>query len=285
MSERGEEREWAAPNGGPLPPEIDTTKPSIARVYDWFLGGKDNFAVDRHVGEATVKLAPDAPLVPRQNRLFLQRAVRYMAAEAGIRQFLDIGSGLPTQGNVHQVAQEVDPAARVVYVDNDPMVLAHGRALLATNSSTTVIQADIREPRSILENEQVQQFVDFSEPVGLLMLAILHHLADEEDPGGLATALRAPLVSGSFVAISHFCNPGEAYPESAKVAEEAEAVFNENLGTGRWRTPEEITAYFGDFELVEPGLAPLAGWRAEPDPDVSRSPLYRTCVAGVGRKP
>ncbi|MFC6087532.1 SAM-dependent methyltransferase [Sphaerisporangium aureirubrum] len=284
VGERGEDWDWATPATGQLPPEVDTTKPSIARVYDWFLGGKDNFAVDRHVAEMALQIAPGAPEAGRQNRLFLQRAVHHMAAEAGVRQFLDIGSGLPTQGNVHQVAQRVDPAARVVYVDNDPMVLAHGRALLATNGSTTVIQADAREPRSILDHPQVREFIDFSEPVGLLMLSILHHLNDEEDPAGVAATLRAPLTSGSFVAVSHFCNPGDAAPESAQQAATAEKVFNENLGTGRWRSNDEIKEYFGDFELLEPGLVPLAGWRIEPSPEVRGSVLYPTYVGGVARK-
>ncbi|MEO3807972.1 SAM-dependent methyltransferase [Sphaerisporangium sp. B11E5] len=284
MSERGGEWDWAMPDAGKLPAEIDTTKPSIARVYDWFLGGKDNFAVDRQVAEAALKIAPGAKEAGQQNREFLQRVVHHMAAEAGIRQFIDIGSGLPTQGNVHQVAQEIDPSARVVYVDNDPMVLVHGRALLATNGSTTVIQADARDPRAILESDQVKEFIDFSEPVGLLMLSILHHLNDAEDPAGVAATLRAPLVSGSFVAVSHFCNPGEVDPAASQQATTVEKVFNENLGTGRWRTLDEIMVYFGDFELVEPGLVPLPEWRAEPGLAVRNSLLYHTYYGGLARK-
>jgi hypothetical protein len=285
VSENGENWEWVTPAENKLPPEVDTAKPSIARVYDYFLDGKDNFAVDRHVGELTLRIAPDARQAAGANRLFLQRVVSHMAAEAGIRQFLDIGSGLPTQGNVHQVAQKVDPRARVVYVDNDPMVLTHGRALLATNGSTTVIQADAREPRSILSNPQVQEFIDFSEPVGLLMLSILHHLNDDEDPAGVAAALRAPLVSGSFVAISHFYDPGDEYPDSSRQATEAEKLFNEHLGTGRWRSRAEIMEYFGDFTLVEPGLVPLAEWRSEPGWAARKRVMYQTYHGGLGRKP
>ncbi|MEU4831468.1 SAM-dependent methyltransferase [Streptosporangium sp. NPDC023615] len=285
MSERGEDRNEATLSRGRLPAEIDTTKPSIARVYDWFLGGKDNFAVDRQVAEAALKVAPGAQEAGQQNRAFLQRIVHHMAAEAGIRQFIDIGSGLPTQGNVHQVAQKVDPAARVVYVDNDPMVLVHGRALLATDGSTKVIQADARDPRSILENAQIKDFIDFDEPVGLLMLSILHHLHDQDDPAGVAATLRAPLVSGSFVAISHFCNPGSAHPAASQQATTAEKLFNENLGTGRWRTTDEITGYFGDFELLEPGLVPLPEWRAEPSLSVKNTLLYHTYYGGLARKP
>ncbi|MFF3443908.1 SAM-dependent methyltransferase [Streptosporangium sp. NPDC002721] len=284
MSERGEDRNEAMPDKGRLPAEIDTTKPSIARVYDWFLGGKDNFAVDRQVAEAALKIAPGARQAGQQNRDFLRRVVHHMVAEAGIKQFVDIGSGLPTQGNVHQVAQEVDPAARVVYVDNDPMVMVHGRALLTTDDSTTVIQADARDPRSILENDRVRKFIDFSEPVGLLMLSILHHLHDNDDPAGVAATLRAPLVSGSFVAISHFCDPGAVHPAASQQAKTAEKLFNENLGTGRWRTTDEITEYFGDFELVEPGLVPLPEWRAEPSVFDRNALLYHTYYGGLARK-
>ena len=284
VSEHGEGWDWAKPRTDALPPEIDTTKPSIARVYDWFLGGKDNFAIDRQVAEAALKISPGAKEAGQQNREFLQRAVYHMAAEAGIRQFIDLGSGLPTQGNVHQVAQQIDPEAKVVYVDNDPMVLVHGRALLATNGSTTVIQADAREPQAILDHEQVRNFIDFSQPVGLLMLSILHHLNDAEDPKGVAATLRAPLVSGSFVAVSHFCNPGDAHPAASQQATTIEKLFNENLGTGRWRTPEEITEFFGDFELLEPGLVPLPKWRAEPDLHVRNALLYHTYYGGVARK-
>lgn len=284
MSERGEGGNEATLNRGQLPAEIDTTKPSIARVYDWFLGGKDNFAIDRQVAEAAAKISPGAEQAAQENRTFLRRIVHHMTAEAGVRQFIDIGSGLPTQGNVHQVAQEVDPEARVVYVDNDPMVLVHGRALLTSDDSTMVIQADARDPQSILENEQVKKFIDFSEPVGLLMLSILHHLHDDDDPAGVAATLRAPLVSGSFVAISHFCNPGEAHPAASQQATTVEKLFNENLGTGRWRTPEEITEYFGDFEVVEPGLVPLPEWRDEPSYFVKNALLYHTYYGGLARK-
>ncbi|MDH2426922.1 SAM-dependent methyltransferase [Sphaerisporangium sp. TRM90804] len=285
MSERGEDQNGETLNKGQLPAKIDTTKPSIARVYDWFLGGKDNFAIDRQVAEAALKIAPGAQQAGLQNRAFLRRVVHHMAAEAGVRQFIDIGSGLPTQGNVHQVAQEVDPAARVVYVDNDPMVLVHGRALLTTDDSTTVIQADARDPRSILENDQVKKFIDFSEPVGLLMLSILHHLNDHEDPAGVAATLRAPLVSGSFVAISHFCNPGDVNPAASQQATTVEKVFNENLGTGRWRTMDEIMEYFGDFELLDPGLVPLPEWRDEPGFFIKSALLYHTYYGGLARKP
>ncbi|MGH3389205.1 MAG: SAM-dependent methyltransferase [Actinomadura sp.] len=266
------------------PTGIDTSKPSIARVYDVMLGGKDNFAVDRKVAELALRVAPDAPESALANREFLRRVVRYLTAEAGIRQFIDVGSGLPSQGNVHEVAQAIDPGTRVVYVDNDPIVLAHGRALLADNSNTTVIQADIRRPDEILGSAAVRNSIDLGQPVGLLLFAILHHLGDDEDPGGLAAHLLDALPPGSHIALSHFHNPGEARPEVAEQAAAAEKTFNENLGTGRWRTHDEILAYFCGHELVEPGLVPIAEWRPEPGDRARQGITYYTFVGGVARK-
>jgi hypothetical protein len=269
-----------------VPPGIDITRPSIARVYDFMLGGKNNFAIDRQVGELALQIAPDAPESAIANRRFLRRVVRYMVAEAGIRQFIDIGSGLPTQGNVHEIAHEDDPAVHVVYVDNDPIVLAHGRALLADAHTTTVIQADIRDPEAILSHPEVGALIDFSQPVGLLLMAILHHLNDHEDPGGVAARLRDRMPSGSHVAISHFHNPGDALPDISKEAIAAEKLFNEKLGTGRWRTRGEILAYFGDWELLEPGLVPMPEWRPEPGTGPSRQThTYHTFIGGMARKP
>lgn len=268
------------------PVGVDISKPSVARVYDYMLGGKDNFAVDRMAGERALAVTPDGPEAAVASRAFLRRAVRYLAAEVGIRQFLDVGSGLPTQGNVHEIAHLVDPRTRVVYVDNDPMVLAHGRALLAEQGTTTVIQADVRRPQDILQHSTVAQFLDFDQPIGLLMLGILHHVNDHEDPNGIAATMRGALPSGSYLALSHFRNPGEAHPEVSAKAEEVERIFNQTLGTGRWRRQAEILGYFGDFSLLEPGVVPLADWR--PDPRERRpkqTDTYLTFVGGVARKP
>jgi len=270
--------EWA-------PPGIDTTKPSVARVYDFMVGGKDNYAIDRMVAQRALEIIPDAQEAGRACRAFLRRAVRYLAADVGIRQFLDLGSGLPTDTNVHQVAQTVHPGARVVYVDNDPMVLVHGRALLASNDTTAVIEADIREPRQILDHEVVRDQLDFTRPIGLLMLSILHHLHDDEDPGAIAATLRDALPSGSYLAIIHFWDPADEQPEIAAKVVEAERVFNETLGTGRWRRRAEIQAYFGDFELVEPGLVPLAEWRPDAEEKAEQTDSYYTMIGGVARKP
>ncbi|WP_214413926.1 SAM-dependent methyltransferase [Sphaerisporangium fuscum] len=280
MSQRG----WERDRGDRLSPEIDTSRPSISRVYDYMIGGKDNFAADREMAEKAFRIAPDARGAGLANRRFLRRVVRHLAAEEGVRQFLDLGSGLPTQGNVHEIVQEVDPDARVVYVDNDRMVLAHARALLATNGTTTVVEADVREPREILGHPRVQEFIDFGEPIGLLLFSILHHLNDDEDPAGVVAVLREALPPGSFVAQSNFFNPGDEHPEAARQALAAEKLFNEHLGTGRWRTRDELLAFFGDFELLEPGLVPLAEWRPGPDETFEVSPTYYTYVGGVARK-
>jgi SAM-dependent methyltransferase len=270
----------------PAPPGVDITRPSIARVYDYMLGGKDNFAVDRQAAEAALSITPDGPQAARANRGFLGRVVRHLAADAGIRQFLDVGSGLPTQGNVHQIAHRVDPDIRVVYVDSDPMVLAHGRALLENNDTTTVVNADLHEPPSILEHPDVRAAIDFGQPVGLLILGILHHFADDEDPAGAAAALYRALAPGSYVAISHFQDPGEAHPEASRKALEVERVFNQTLGTGRWRRHDEIVGYLDGLELLEPGVVPLSQWRPDPDDEPSdQTDTYHTFVGGLARKP
>ncbi|MEU5869823.1 MULTISPECIES: SAM-dependent methyltransferase [unclassified Nonomuraea] len=270
--------------GTPIP-GVDTTKPSVARVYDYMLGGKDNFEIDREVAQMALGIAPDAPQAARSNRDFLARVVRDLAVEAGIRQFLDIGSGLPTQGNVHEIAQGAAPGCRVVYVDHDPIVLVHGRALLAVDDGTTVIEADIRRPDDILDHPETRQLIDLDEPVGLLLFGILHHLSDEEDPAGIARRLVARLAPGSHVAVSSFHNPMEERPEVSRQAFEAERLFNDTMGTGRWRTREEILAFFDGLELLEPGLVPLAEWRPEPGYRPDLGITYHTFLGGVGRKP
>jgi hypothetical protein len=279
------EDEWAARG-------LDTDTPNIARVYDYLIGGKDNFAADRQVAQMALRIAPDGPKTARANRQFLKGVVRYLAAEVGLRQFLDIGSGLPSHGNVHEVAQQVDPGIRVVYVDNDPVVLVHGRAMLATNPHTTVIQADIRQPDDILNRPEVREFIDFSQPVGLLLLAILHHVNDDEDPAGIAARLCGELAAGSYLAISHFLNPGAEHPEVARQAAAGEKLFNEHLGTGRWRTRKEILEYFGDLELLKPGLVPLPLWRPPTVPDdipllgqgATLDPIHHSFAGGLARK-
>jgi hypothetical protein len=266
------------------PPGVDISTPSIARVYDFFVGGKDHFAVDRMVAQRALEIVPDAQEAGRACRALLRRMVRHLAAEAGLRQFLDIGSGLPTETNVHQVAHEVDPTARVVYVDNDPTVLVHGHALLAGDGTSALIEADIRAPETILDHPVVREKLDFTQPIGLLLFSVLHHLNDSEDPAGVAATLRAALPPGSHLAIMHFWDPAEEHPETSAKVREAERVFNESLGTGRWRRRTEIEAFFGDFELIEPGLVPLAEWRPDGEAVAEQKDSYHTMLGGMARK-
>ena len=268
-----------------IPRGLDVTKPNIARVYDAFLGGKDNFAADREVVKFALQVTPDAPAGARANRAFLRRVVRYLTAEAGVRQFVDIGSGLPTQGNVHEVAQDSAGGTRVVYVDCDPLVRTHALALLASGPDTLFLTADLREPQTILNDPGVRKLIDFGQPVGLLLFAILHHLNDDENPAGIVAALREALAPGSYLAISSFRMPGPEHPDDAARTAEMEKLFNEKLGTGRWRDHDEILAWFGDREVLEPGLVPLPEWRPVVRGSQKRNATYYGFVGGVARKP
>ncbi|MDA2814353.1 SAM-dependent methyltransferase [Nocardiopsis sp. RSe5-2] len=247
------------------PPDIDLTKPSIARVYSYFLGGKDHFEADREMANYAEGVVPGVTDLALGNRAFVQRAARYLATEAGIEQYLDIGSGLPTDGNVHEVVHESTPHGRVVYVDKDPMVLAHARALLADNNTTIVLKADLTAPKAVLQEAVATGLIDPDRPVALMLGGILHHLQDEEDPGGITRELCDALAPGSHLVISHFCRPDAVRsPKSAKRAEALQKAFMEKLGHGLWRTREEILSYFQGWPLVEPGLVPLNDWRPLP---------------------
>jgi SAM-dependent methyltransferase len=258
------------------PAGIDVTKPSIARVYDAILRGKDNFAVDRAVAEHAHRAFPDGGEAAFIKRRMLGRAVRYLANE-DVDQFLDLGSGLPTVQNTHQIAQAVSPRARVVYVDNDPIVLAHGRALLAENENTTVVTADLREPDLVLAHPEITSFLDLTRPVGLIMNAVIHHVLDEEDPQGIIDAYKQRIAPGSYLLLTHFSS-------SSPEARELEAVLLRTLGRGQLRTREQIAGFFDGLEIVEPGIVYLPLWR--PDRPVSdkldmSGLLY---IGGVGRK-
>jgi len=270
----------------PAPTGVDTNTPNVARVWDYQLGGKDNFAADRAAADTLNEAcravgAPDGRVVARENRDFIDRAVRYLAGPAGIRQFIDVGAGLPTQGNVHQIAQQVNPDAAVVYVDYDPLVLVHGRALLADNANTVVIQADAREPDHILTHPELREVIDLGQPAAVLLVALLHLLPDDENPTRIVTHLRDALTPGSYLAITHFT--GDARPDlAAKVAEEfARLRITTPLIS---RTHSQILAFFDGFDLVEPGLVFPTLWRPDPtpaEPDSGAQWMY----AGVGRKP
>jgi hypothetical protein len=258
-------------------PTFNPGVPSIARTYDYLLGGKDNYPADREIGEIFIKKFPGAVQIALDNRACLVRAVTYIAGQLGISQFIDLGSGLPTADNVHQVAQRADPGARVVYVDNDPIVLAHGRAMLAEDDQTVVVRADIRQPAQILSDPVVRSLIDFGRPVAVIASAVLHHLLDEEDPLGAIRAMCAATPAGSCLFVSHFRTLGD--PDSAAL----EAVMLEAFGRGVWRGSDQIGQFFGDMQLVPPGIVPCALWRQDPDPG-DLTPYQQLIVAGVGRK-
>jgi hypothetical protein len=255
---------------------IDTTRPHVARMYDYYLGGKDNFAVDREAVVAVERAMPEVRRLARENRAFLRRAVTFMAA-SGIRQFIDIGSGLPTAGNTHEVAQAAAPGARVVYVDNDPIVLAHGRALLVTNADTTVVTADLREPEKITGHEEIRRFVDFTRPVGVLLIAMTHFLRDEEREPVMST-LREALPPGSFLAATHVTGDDH----SPDAVEGVEAVYRKTPTPIFFRRHDEVARFFDGFDLVAPGLVTVDRWRPDgPGDDEPTRWLY----GGVGHRP
>ncbi|TDW18882.1 SAM-dependent methyltransferase [Kribbella kalugense] len=264
----------AGEQGNTSYPGFDTTKPSIARTYDYLLGGKDNFAVDRAFGDRFINELPGSRVIAYDNRGALIRAVREIVTNTPVRQFIDLGSGLPTADNVHQVAQRYSPDAKVVYVDNDPIVLAHGRALLAENDNTTVIQADLREPKAIIEHPDTVRLIDFGKPVAIIFSATLHHVNDDEDPAAIVAFWRDRIVPGSHVFISHFRREDE--PRS----QELEQVLQGSLGRGRWRTDDQILALFGDgFTVQEPGIVPASEWRNPEPPDDLTD--YQRLIAAV----
>jgi S-adenosyl methyltransferase len=257
---------------------IDVTVPSPARMYDYALGGKDNFAVDREMVEAVLRRDPGAQAGALANRRFLGRAVEFLA-KAGIRQFLDLGTGLPSQNNVHEVAQRVYPDARVVYVDNDPVVLNHAEALLAGDDSTVVLCEDMREPERILTHPDVQRMIDFSEPVAVLFVSVLHFVTDEQDPWGLVSTMTAPLVPGSYLTLSH--GGLDDLPADA-VADVQERLKNASVPL-TYRDRAAITRFFDGFELIDPGLVNPTEWRSD---ELERARAGGNgMLAGVGRKP
>ena len=265
-------------------PDIDVSKPNVARVYDAMLGGKDNFAADREFVADILRFAPMAPLGAISNRQFLRRVVQYLVAGAGITQFLDLGSGLPTQGNVSEVAHQFNPRARVAHVDNDAIVYTHSKALLTDAPTTEFVLGDVRRPRDILTNPVVESMIDFEQPVGLLLFALLHHVEDSDHPERIMTELRAAMPGGSYLAISSLRLPGPAHPELRAVTIEGEKVHSGPMGSMRWREDSEISSWFGDWELVPPGLVPLGDWRPPAAGHVPYPELQHSFSGGVARK-
>ncbi|HSZ40692.1 MAG TPA: SAM-dependent methyltransferase [Trebonia sp.] len=262
---------------GFAPAEIDTTRPHPARMYDYYLGGKDNYPADQQAAAEVIKRAPEIRDIARVNRAFLGRAVRYLVREAGIRQFLDIGTGIPTAGNVHEVAGKADATTRVVYVDNDPIVNVHANALLTGGGTTGIVLADLRDPAAILAHPTVRHLIDFGEPVALLLIAILHFIRDDEDPAGIVATLRDALPPGSYLAMSHVTGDfrGEA---AASVVD----VYKNATSSGNLRSREQVEALFEGWDLLEPGVVQCPLWRPEEPPPVNLDKLW--IYGAVGRK-
>lgn len=262
-------------------PEVDTTVASAARMYDYALGGIDNYAVDRQAAETLEDMMPGAISLARGNRRFLERAVHYLAAECGIRQYIDFGSGLPTQNNVHQIAQSIIPDARIVYVDADPVVLRHQKvsALLTENKSTAFILADLRDIEQILNHPDTQRLIDFGEPVAALFISVLHFVPDAADPWYLVRQVMERLVPGSYLGISHVSS------ESEEVRRTYTDFFLEHTGGhfGRVREVAEVRTFFDGLELTEPGVVELTSWRADEPMPVQGNGF--TEYGGLGRKP
>jgi hypothetical protein len=257
---------------------IDTSVAHPARRYDYWLGGRDNFAADRESGDAIAAAFPAIRTAVLENRRFLHRAVSFLAATAGVRQFLDIGTGIPTSPNVHEIAQSAAAAARVVYVDNDPVVLAHAPALLtgSAEGATAYVDADLRQPDRILDDADLRATLDLSMPVALMLVATMHFIPDQDDPYGIVGTLLDALPRGSYLVMSHATGDHLA-PEL--VAE----ITAGRHGSGRLRTRAEFTRFFAGLELVEPGIVSVARWRAENEPQPRPTDADTSVYAGVAR--
>jgi hypothetical protein len=260
---------------------FDPSRPNVARVYDYLLEGKNHFAADRAIGDHLMAAVPGVETGVRAQRAVLGRVVRYLVSEIGIRQLLDVGSGLPTADNVHEIARRADPSTRVVYVDNDPVVLAHATALLADDTSTFAVKGDLFDPASITENPAVRAHLDWGQPIGLLLCGIIHYVLDSDGPTEIIGALVDALPSGSYVFIHHLLDNGD--PASA----ELQASMARGLGRVKFRTMAQVRALFGGLELVPPGIVQVPAWRPDPGtpPRADYGPVLELACAGVARKP
>ncbi|MFF5857680.1 SAM-dependent methyltransferase [Streptomyces sp. NPDC012751] len=261
------------------PRSIDITVPSVSRIYDYYLGGSHNFEVDREAARKAMEFLPGLPKTMQANRAFMRRAVRFAAGE-GITQFLDIGSGIPTFGNVHEVARAAAPGARVVYVDHDPVAVAHSEAVLAGDDDADVVAADLRRPREILESPRLARLIDLNRPVALLLVAILHFVEDADDPYGAVAELRKALAPGSLLILTHASYEG--IPQPAERAEGAVDVYKDIRNPLIMRSREEIARFFEGYDMVEPGLVPMPHWRPDSAPE-DEDPYAFSGYAGVGR--
>jgi SAM-dependent methyltransferase len=271
---------WVPEEPGWVPEGIDTGKANGARVYDYVLGGSHNFRADQDAARALIAVEPNTRAIGRENRAFLGRAVRFLAGQAGIRQFLDIGSGIPTEQNVHQVAHQFAPGSRVVYVDHDEVAVAHSRLILADDTDAAIVQADLREPAKILADPATQLLIDLSQPVAVLLVAVLHFIPDADNPAQILATLRDALAPGSYLVISHACRDAKPVVVSA-----IETVYRSRVaGQITARTREQIAAFFAGFEVVEPGLAWLPEWRPDSPADVPGNPAQYWVLAGAARR-
>jgi len=269
-----------APPDSWVPDDVPLDRPSVARMYDFFLGGGHNFAVDRQAAQRAIALWPDLPQVMQVNRAFLRRAVDFLTAQ-GIEQFLDIGSGIPTAGNVHEVAQRANPAARVVYVDIDPVAVAHSRALLKDAPLTAVIQADARRPEQVLGHPETARLLDLRRPVAVLVVALLHFVSADAEALGLIRALRDATPRGSYLALSH----ATAERASEEMRQQAVQLYAAATSQMTFRSPAAIARYFEGYALAEPGLVYLPRWRPEEADDLFvEDPERSLMVGGVGRR-
>ncbi|MEU6577993.1 SAM-dependent methyltransferase [Streptomyces sp. NPDC046805] len=261
------------------PRSIDISAPSVARIYDYYLGGSHNFEVDREAARKAMEFMPGLPKIMQANRAFMRRAV-CLAADEGITQFLDIGSGIPTFGNVHEVAQAVNPGAHVVYVDHDPVAVAHGEAVLDGNQEADVVAGDLRKPQEILSSPQVERLIDLNRPVALLLVAILHFVEEADDPYSAVAELRDALAPGSLLILTHASYEGIPLPPQR--AEGAVGVYKDIRNPLIMRSRDEIARFFEGYDMVEPGLVPMPRWRAQPASE-EEDPYAFSGFAGVGR--
>jgi hypothetical protein len=254
-----------------IPAEVDTETPSAARLYDYYLGGGYHFEADRKLAQRIYEVLPETPYMARMNRAFLQRATEFCARQ-GVRQFLDLGCGLPTTGAVHQIAQAIDPATRVVYVDNEPVAVAHSELILEHNDNTAVVHADLRDPDHVLNHPETRRMLDLSQPVALLMVAVLHFVSDSDGPAGIIARYREAMAPGSYFVLSH--GTGDTMStQGASVVE----LYRNSQNPGYLRTKTEVAAMLGDFDLVEPGLVFVPRWRPHSPEDAEnaeRSSFY-----------
>ncbi|MGW1227471.1 SAM-dependent methyltransferase [Streptomyces sp. NPDC002530] len=264
------------------PQGIDISVPSVSRMYDFYLGGSHNFEVDREAARKAMEFMPGLPKVMQANRAFMRRAVRY-ALDEGVNQFLDIGSGIPTFGNVHEVAQSIDPEAVVAYVDHDPVAVAHSQAVLAGNDRAVIATADLRRPEEIRDHPEVAKLLDLDRPVALLLVAVLHFIEDADDPQAAVAALRDMLAPGSLLVVTHASYEGIPLPQEQ--AGGAVGVYKDIRNPLIMRSSAEIARFFDGYEMVEPGLVAMPDWRPEtPGSRENEDPYAFSGFAGVGRK-